>query len=110
MNTVPMTIPTPAPDAWLLPVPRVRPQYAGLAAADADVDTLSPPDPWNEALVAVALAAGRIRNVLSGADADEWPAVMAAHAYHLAKGRARVLEAELAEADPCSSRVSCWLP
>jgi hypothetical protein len=112
MNAVTMTtlMPVPAPDLRLLPAARLRPPAAEAAAPAADVDALSTPDPWTEALVGLALAAGRLRNALSGADADEWPAVMAAHAYHLAKRRARALEAELAEPDPCSSRVTCWLP
>jgi hypothetical protein len=112
MDAVTMTTPTtmPAPDLRLLPAARLRPLAADAVAAEADVGALSPPDPWNEALVGLALAAGRLRNVLSGADADEWPAVMAAHAYHLAKRRARVLETELAEPDPFGSRVTCWVP
>jgi hypothetical protein len=114
MDAVTMTTPTPtpmpAPELRLLPAARLRPMAAGPAPAEADVAALSPPDPWNEALVGLALAAGRLRNVLSGADADEWPAVMAAHAYHLAKRRARALETELAEPDPFGSRVTCWVP
>lgn len=112
MDAVTMTTPTPmpAPDLRMLPAGRIRPLPVESAAAEADVDALSLPDAWNEALVALALAAGRLRNVLSGADADEWPAVMAAHACHLAKRRARALETELAEPDPYGSRVTCWVP
>lgn len=112
MNTVTMTTltPMPAPDVWLLPAAGLRFAAADHEAAEVDVDALSPPDPWNEALVALALAGGRLRSVVSSPDADEWPAVMAAHAYHLAKRRARALETELAEPDPFSSRVTCWVP
>jgi hypothetical protein len=80
------------------------------AAAPAAVDgeLLTPPDPWNEALVAVALAAGRLRNALATADDDEWPALVAAHALHLARRRARELESLLADPEAAAGRVVCW--
>jgi len=88
--------------------PPLVPRTRAAAPASVDSETLTPPDPWNEALVTVALAAGRLRNVLSAADEDEWPAVMAAHALHLARRRARELESLLADPEAVPGRVVCW--
>jgi hypothetical protein len=99
------TIPSPMFSEARPPlVPRTRP----VAAAPEAWDALTPPDPWNEALVAVTLATGRLRSALAADDDDEWPALMAAHALHLARRQARGLHAELAAPEATPGRVVCW--
>lgn len=90
------------------PRPPLVPRTRSVSAAPEASDMLTPPDPWNEALVAVTLATGRVRSALAAADDDEWPAVMAAHALHLARRRARELHALLADPEAVAGRVVCW--
>jgi hypothetical protein len=114
MDPVSMTSvlpPSPAPP--LVAAGRARPVAAGRNDPDADAgapDVLIPPDPWTDALVAVALAAGRLRSVLAAADDDEWVAAMAGHALHLARRRARELADALTGGDGQDGRVTCWFP
>jgi hypothetical protein len=94
------------------------PAASPLAAAEVAV-TLTPPDPWTEALAQLALAAGRVRYAV-GADATsdkttgggDFAVAMAAHAVYLARRRVRGLEAALSEAagDSSDGRVACWFP
>lgn len=93
-----------------LPVPaRSRAAETGVparTATDAPV-TLTPVEPWTEALAQLALAAGRRRDLLL-ADAHGWPEAMAAHAVFLARQRVRALEANLTSPDEAPGRVVCW--
>jgi hypothetical protein len=88
--------------------PPLSPRHRPVSSAPEPGEALTPPDPWNEALVAVTLATGRVRSALAAADDDEWPAVMATHALHLARRRARELHAVLADPEAVAGRVVCW--